>query len=427
MSRNEAAAGKSSRSVMDNNKFVFLLSLLIAIVCWGTVSIVNLQEVDKKITDVKVQLEQTDEVLERYGLSVFDQKEDDLLIDVTVKGYSYLLRDIDADDIILTASCTSVAAAGTCPLQVTYSLAATVNPNVKIVKLSSSTVNVYFDREVEKTFSVTEEIVEKPGYAIAEGYERENPILSPETVTVSGASRDVARIVDVKARAELNKTLNSTERLEAELILESDVGTLDIKDFTIQPEGPYYITIPVNHTGTYDAVVEFTNMPQAYKASGFAYTVSPSTVNMTSATSVDPTQMRSHEISVGTVDFSEIAPEEVNTIPLTFDAGSGELSYEVEIDATEYVGRTLSIPVDTSNITLPDNVRVVSSDVALVTVAGPAASIEALDRTSVYAVPVLDGLGDLTVGQHSVPAKIVFRTATDCWAYGKYTVDIAVQ
>ena len=425
MRRNKAAGGKASRSVMDNNKFVFLLSLLIAVVCWGTVSIVNTQEVERKVTGVKVQLLQTDAVLDSYGLSVFDQT--DYSIDVTLKGYSYLLRDITPDDLELTASCASVAAAGTYDLPVSSSLAGTVNSNVKITKLSANTIKVYFDKEVEKTFSITEDIVEKAGYAIAEGYERENPILSPETVTVSGASRDISRIANVKARVELNKTLNSTERLEAELILESDVGVLDITDFKIQPDGPVYITIPVNHTGTYDAVVEFTNMPASYKTNGFPYTVTPSTVDVTSTTAVDTAQMRSHEIAVGAVDFSDIAPETVNRIPLRFDAGGGAEDYEVEIDATDYLGRELSVSVDTSNIALPSNVRMVSSEVTGVTVVGPEASVEALERTAVYAVPVTDGLGALAPGQHAVPAKIVFRTATDCWAYGKYTVDITVQ
>ena len=425
MRRTDAAGGKASRSVMDNNKFVFVLSLLIAVVCWVAVSMVNTQEVERRVSGVKVQLIQADEVLENYGLSIFDQTE--FTVDVTLKGYSYLLRDITPDDIELTASCASVAAAGTYDLPVTSSLSGTVNPNVKITKLSSGSVKVYFDKEVSKTFTVTEDIVEKEGYAIAEGYERENPILSAESVTVSGASRDVSRIVAVRARAELNKTLNSTERLEAELILESDSGVLDITDFTVQPDGPFYITIPVNHTGTYDAVVDFANLPQDYKTSGFPYTVTPATVDVTSMTSVDTAQLRAHQISVGTVDFADIEPGKVNHIPLTFDSGSGAVEYEVEIDASDFVSRTLSIPVDTSNVTLPGNVRVTSAEVAEVTVAGPADSVEALERTSVYAVPATDGLSALAVGQHSVAARFVFRTATDCWVCGKYTVDVAVQ
>ena len=421
----DAFKGKSSRSLMDNNKFVFVLSLLIAVVCWGSISLVNTKETERTISGVKVQLTQTEELLANYDLAAFDQT--DFFVDVTLKGYSYLISDLTADNLNVTASCASVAAAGTYDLPVTASLEEGVNSHVRITKISAGTVKVYFDKELSKTFTVVEDVVERAGYSVAEGYERENPILSTETVTVSGASRDVNRIVAVKARVELNKTLNSTERLEASLVLEADSGTLDPSLFTIAPDGPIYITIPINHTGTYDAVVDFSNMPLYYKSRGFAYTVSPATVDVTSTTAVDAAQIQSHQISVGTIDFSEIVPGEENEIPLTFDAGNGKTEYTVRIDATAFSSRTISVPVDVSNITLPANVKIVSAEVADVTLAGPEDVLETLEKNSVYAVPVTDGLTGYSDGTYSVQAKIVFRTATNCWAYGKYTITIDVS
>ena len=425
MRRNDTAKGKPSRTLMDNNKFVFVLSLLIAVICWGSVSIVNTKETERTITGVKVQLTQTDELLATYGLSVFDQT--DFFVDVTLKGYSYLLTDLTSENLEVTASCASVAAAGTYDLPVTAALESTVNSNVRVSKVSAGTIKVYFDKEVEKSFTLVEDVVEKPGYAVADGYERENPILSTETVTVSGASRDVNKIVTVKAQVELNKTLNSTERLEAALILESDTGVLDASLFTISPDGPVYITIPITHTGTYDAVVDFANAPLFYKSGSLAYTVSPATVDITSTTGVDAAQIQSHQISVGTIDFSEIVPGKVNEFTLRFDAGNGPSDYTVRIDMTDIASRTISVPVDVSNITLPSRVKISTAEVASVTVAGPEDVLEALDKTAVYAVPVTDGLTGFAAGNYAVQAKIVFRTVTNCWAYGKYTIQIDVS
>lgn len=427
MRKTDAAGGKASRSVMDNNKIVFVLSLLIAVVCWGAISMVNTKETEGEVSGVKVQLVQPEEWVQKYGLSVYDVKEEDLLANVKVKGYSYLLRNLRPEDIVLTVNCSSAVTAGRRSLNVVRSLADNVNPNVQIVSVEPDTINLYFDTEETKSFPITEDIVEKPGYAIAEGYERENPILTPETVTITGPSGMLSKITSVKARAELNKTLNARQILEAELILETDEGELDKKDFTIQPDPPYDITIPVSYTSTCNTKVEFTNAPADYKTNMLPWTVTPATVQVKTAVSEDTPQTRSPEISIGTVDFSDIVPEEVNTVVLTFDAGGGEGEYEVEIDATGFVSRTLSVPVDISNITLPANVRVTTAEIAEVTVAGPAASVEALERASVYAVPVTEGLSALTAGQYSVPAKFVFRTATDCWVYGKYTVDVTVQ
>jgi hypothetical protein len=231
----------------------------------------------------------------------------------------------------------------------------------------------------------------------------------------------------VTARVELNKTLQATERLEAALILESDSGELDASLFTISPDGPVYITIPINHTGTYDAVVTFSNMPQFYKNHPLDYTVIPATVDVTSTTAVDAAQLQANQITVGTVDFSEIVPGQINEIPLTFDAGSGEKEYAVRIDMRDFDSVTVNVPVDTSNIALPSNIKITSSEIASVTVAGPADVLADLDSSAVYAVPVTEGLSAFTAGTYTVQAKIVFRTLTNCWAYGKYTVGITVS
>ena len=428
MSRNKTSNRSFSfDSVLENEKLLFLFSLLIAVICWCAVSMVNTTEEEITVNDVKVQLVDIEKPLEQYGLSVFDRNEEDYKVNVTLKGYSYLLRDIKSENIVLTASCASVAAAGKTDLKIDSSLSGAVNSNVRITRLSPDSIKVNFDKEVSKTFTLVEDIEEKEGYAIAEGYERENPILSTESVVVSGASRDIAQIVTVKAHVELDKTLNSAERLEAKLVLESENGALDNDIFTIQTDGPVYITIPVNHTGTYDAVVEFTNVPQFYKTNSIKYTVDPATVDMTSTTSVDPEQNLSRQISVGTVDFSDIAPGTVNEISLKFDSGSGEVAYLVTIDTTDLTSAVLSVPVDVSNIALPSNITIDSAEVASVTVVGPEEELENIESSAAYAIPVMDGLASFSPGQYSVPARIMFRTLTDCWAYGKYMIDITVK
>ena len=428
MSRNKTSNRSFSLdSLLENKKILFVFSLLVAVIFWGMVSMVNTKEEERVFPDVKVQLIDTEKPLEQYGLSVFDQNEKNFMVNVTLKGYSYQLREIKSDNIVLTASCASVAAAGSIDLPVEYSLSGVNNSNVRVVKLSADKISVNFDKEVKKSFNIVEDIEEKEGYSLAEGCKRENPILSAETVTISGASTNVAKIVTVKAHVELDKPMSSSKRLEAELVLESDTGVLDKKDFDIHLDGPVYITIPVNHTGTYEATVDFTNMPQYYKTNEFAYTVDPPTVDVTSMTSVDEDQTRNNQVTVGVVDFYDIAPGTVNKIPLKFDAGNGESTYVVTIDTTDLTSVELSVPVDVSNITLPSNITVDSAEVASVTVVGPKEKLEGIDRTAVYAVPMTDGLSAYTAGTHSVYARIMFRTLTDCWAYGKYTIDITVK
>lgn len=429
MSRNNTENQKknaSRPSLLENNKVVSIVAIFVAIICWGVVSLYETPETERVIQNVKVQITGTDELYEQYGLSVFDAEE--YTVDVTVKGLSYLVNSstFTADNISVTASCASVASSGTYPLTLSHSING--SGGIEVVKLSKNTINVYFDKEVEKEFPLTEDIQELEGYSLAAGFIRENPVLSAETVTYSGPSRDINKVTAVKAHIELNQELKATERFDAEIIPESESGTLDVSKLTLKTEGPIYITIPLNHTGTYETVVSFTGVPQAYRSTGLDYTVTPAAVDVTVAASTGSYDIESNQINVGSIDFSQILGEQINYIKLkSKDVGEEEQTFTVVVDASAYYVRWLSVPVDAEAADLPANIKVDTAAVPSVRLVGPEASLYEADDSTAYAIPVIDDPASMAPGTYTVPAKIVLRTLTDSWAYGSYTVQITVS
>ena len=90
--KNEKTGKKFSVSgLFENNKVIFVLSLVIAIICWAFVSMYETPETERLIQNVKVQLTGTNELNEEYGLSVFDNSE--FTVDVTVRRLREKIED----------------------------------------------------------------------------------------------------------------------------------------------------------------------------------------------------------------------------------------------------------------------------------------------------------------------------------------------
>lgn len=429
MSRNNVTQDKkriSFSTLISNNKIVFVLSLVIAVICWTLVSISQTAEIERTFKDVSVTVNIDESIAKNNGLEIFGAR--NFSVDVTVKGFSYVLNDpaFTNENISVTASCSSVTAAGTYDLPLSATVAG-ISGDAEVVKLSANTVKVSFDERVSKTFALNEEIVELDGYSLAAGFIRENPRLSVESLVLSGPSREMSKITTLKAVVELKEELKTTQNLEAEIVAVSVNGTVDLSNFTFEITDPVYITIPVAQVGTYETAVDFIGIPQAYRNDGIEYSVYPSKVDVSVQTGVGETVLdESNKLLVGTIDFNQIN-NTVNKIYIeNKDVDSDVKNFTVTIDMSSMSKRWLEIPVDYSSVAIPDGVEIISTSVESVQIVGPSSSVMNIDQSAAYAVPVFEGV-ELEKGKQTIPAKIVLRTLTDSWIHGTYTIEIEVK
>lgn len=430
MNKNNANAKKmnfSFSSLITNNKFVFVLSLLFALAFWVFVSISQTSEIERVFSDVRISVNiDENSVAAENNLEVFGNGE--FFADVTVKGYSYLVNSsaFTVNNINLYASTSSVVTAGTYDLPVSAALNG-ISGDVQVASISVKTIKVAFDERQTKSFPITEVIEEGENYSLAEGLIRENPRLSLEKIDISGPARELAKIVSVKAYVKIDKELSSTESFEAEIIAESSNGRMELTNLTLGISEPVYVSVPICKVGTYETAVDFAGTPQAYRTDGIEYSVYPAKIDISVQTGSGETQLDDdNKILIGTIDFSKINNTINRIVVDNQNIASDVKNFTVTIDMSSMAKRWLEIPVDVSSVTLPENVTVVSQNVESVQIVGPSQSVMNIDKTAAYAVPVLDGV-ELTPGTHTIPAKIILRTLTDSWVHGTYTVEIEVK
>ena len=271
MNKNKTSVDKhkiSFSALMSNNKIVFVLSLIFAVMFWAFVSMSQTSEIERVFTDVKISVNiDENSVAADNNLELFGNGE--FFADVTVKGFSYIVNssDFTGNNIYLTASTSAVVTAGTYDLPVTATLSG-ISGDVEIVSVSVNSIKVSFDERVTKSFAVTEEIEEGDGYSLAEGLIRENPRLSVESIDISGPSKEINKITSVKAYVKLDKEIAATESFEAEIIAETSSGVADLSNLTLGINEPVYVSIPIYKVGTYETAVDFIGSPQAYRSEG---------------------------------------------------------------------------------------------------------------------------------------------------------------
>ena len=114
---------------MENNKFVFLLSLIIAFGVWVAVAMYKSPQESFTIYNVPIQIDTENSIVSQKGYINFWQSDDK--IDVTVNGPRYMINTITADDLIVTANLNSVDSAGISQLNLKVELKKVVWPTGK--------------------------------------------------------------------------------------------------------------------------------------------------------------------------------------------------------------------------------------------------------------------------------------------------------
>ena len=103
----------SLRSLVTDNRFILVCSLLIAIVFWAAVCISFSPETQVVIEDVPVEIDMENSVPAQYGLQMFG--EGSYSVDITVSGSRYVVggKLLSKSDFNVIADTSSVTSAGT--------------------------------------------------------------------------------------------------------------------------------------------------------------------------------------------------------------------------------------------------------------------------------------------------------------------------
>ncbi len=418
----------SFENILDNNRFLMILSFVIAFGLWVWVAIDKSPEIQTVITDVPVKINLENSIPQQLGLQIFGESE--FTVDVTVTGKKYILSSLKADDIQVEANTNYVDSAGTKTLQLKVSPADN-SEEFNISSMSSTYIEVFFDTYKEVEFSLNGDVSTSLKTIIPDGCIMGDIVFSKNTVTVSGPTTEVNRITGVYATANVNEILEKTTTFDPDVkLVTSDGSKLEYSKMTID-ESEITMTIPVLKVVSLPTKVEFKNAPSYFIENPLPYTIYPSTVKV--AVPVDMIETTKYFI-VDTIDFADIA-NSYNTFNVDVESNNSlkivdesVKKFRIRVNASNFESKTITVPV--SKITLKDNrndFKVVlngNKDIA-VTVIGTPASLEKITADNIT-IQVDTADKSLTKDTTIIPAKVVVNSESGCWAFGKYDVKVKV-
>ena len=419
----------SFSELVRDNRFIAVLSFVIAFVIWIWIAIEKSPEVQQVITDVPVQLNLENTIPEQLGLQIFGESE--FNVDVTVKGKKYIVASLEKDDIQVVANINRVDSAGLWTLQL--KVAPTDGSDDFTISSSSQTfVEVYFDKYKELEVALEGIVDTKLESYVPEDCLAGDIVLSKNTVLISGPASEINRVTGVSATATIENVLEKTTTFDTKIVINTTDG-IPLEYTSINAgDGNITMAVPVLKVVTLPTAVEFKNAPSYFINTPLKYTVYPSTVKV--AIPVDAIDTTEHFI-VDTIDFADIS-NSYNTFYVNSDSitsykimDENIKRFRISVNASDMSTKTMSIPssaVKIKNDRDDFDVRLNSTKDVTVTLVGPQADIDAItadnirievdtaDKTIVNDTKVLQG-------------KVIVSGDYNCWAIGKYDIKVAVK
>lgn len=290
---------KTFNDLMNNNKFVLLLSLVIAFIIWLAVAMYASPEESYTIYNIPITVNTENSLVAQKGYKNFWQSDE--AIDVTVTGPRYLITRLTPDDILVSANLNTVDSAGVSKLSLRVSLKQE-SQDITISQQSKTSVNIYFDAELEKEVNI---FLDKTVFdnKLAEGYQLRSVDLPVTSVKITGPATEVNKIVRAEATPILPEELlfeSSTIPLEMSFQGNSASDTVSINQYVRYVEQQdYFVKVNIDRIAELTPTVEFTGEKTG------DVTVSFNTETIIAKIDTE-SEYDSNEISILTVDYESL-------------------------------------------------------------------------------------------------------------------------
>ena len=419
MKENKSKA-KGFKAYIQSTNFLFILSVVISLSIWIIMSISTGNDTSLTISGIPVQVELSDEAVNN-GLQVFSGSDYDASL--TVTGNRAVVGSLQASDITVKATANYVDSAGNYTL---YLNASKNNPYSDFQISSSikpSTIDVFIDYLREETFDIQENVV----YKVDDGYYA-STTLSSKTIYISGPQSEVSKIAKVVASADIDGTLNSSQKVDADIKLynsegqeiKTDLLSLDFK--TVEAA----ISVLPEKEVTLKPV--FTNLPSGLQITDDMISVEPSSIMLAGT---DDVLVKTDSVSLAPIDFTTLT----NT-RTTFD-----LAVEIPTDCKNISNTsTAKVTLDLSSLSSKKLVvekfivqglasgysAEVTQKSLEVTVYGTSSQIDSLNAADITAVIDVSASGGMK-GSVSMPVTFAIENGSSCWVSGSYKANLTIS
>lgn len=427
----------SLRNIFYHNTFVLVFSFAIALVTWFVMAYNSDMNRTYTIQDVPITVAPSTEA-EADGLRVFNMSY--ATADIDVSGNSLITSKLTAEDFTVTASLnpTSTKLTGNTLQKLTVPVRVVKNSALaeyKIVSINPKEVNLEYDRYKEVTLPLEDEIV----YSADAGYYPGSPVLSQDSVTISGPESAVNRVSRAAVSYAMDAPLRDSQEFSSPVRL-YDQNNQEITDtaslyLTLSVDS-VEVTIPVMARKTVALVVNTVHQPGGFGDNRIS--IEPSEIDIAGSQEVlDGIS----EIRLGSViDFADLDLSR----PASFDmeiplpsgvrnitnAGENTVTQaKVSINLNGYSKVTLTVPetnIQLLNAPAGKDARLTTRSME-VSVVGPQAQVGKLTGDSISVQIDLTNVMSRTGSMEAPAAVTISGTAGDaCWVAGSYTATVTL-
>ncbi len=416
----------SLRKLIFNDKYLIITALLLAVLVWVITSL-NIGTDETRTINIDVPIKISDDLSQQLGMQYYTLQ-NTVEIDVTLSGAKYVIGQVNEKDLNIKFDTSNVNRAGehSIPILVTNKSS---RKEFTVTSVYPSSVEAYFDVEETKDFDIS---LAYDKNNVADGYVFGTPVMSEDSVVVTGPKTYVDNIDKITAEVDFGKNTKLKESFSQDCELRVDGRGVESNYLSLtsaanegEKLGGISVTLPVLKQTKLPVSVDFEGAPSDLIKDSvkISYSVTKLNVGILESTDIS-------KAVIGTVDYSEL---KVGKNEFTFDASNIQGVYLID-DSDSEITVTVTVSDDYEEITVP----IKTSDVSVGGVPdGKKASVNGIPNSRVTVIVPKDTVltaTDLKVkadvseaeddGEYLLTIKVNDKAS---WVYGSYSADIELS
>lgn len=421
-SKKKKKGGFSFSTLIYNDKYLFVLSLFLAVIVWITSSLsVGSEETRTVKVDVPIKL--SGQVSEQLGMHYYTLQ-DTVEVSVSVSGAKYIVGQVSENDLEITFDTSSVSKTGDQRVPIVVKNKSKTL-DYSIDGIYPSTIDCYYDVDQSKTFDVN---VNYDKSVVADGYVFGDPVLSEDKITVSGPKTYVDKIEKLYCQLNFGDKKDLTEQFSQDCDIRIDGEGIITNYLTMTSRNDpskhiqnVSVTLPVLKVVTLPVSATFEDKPEGIDDSVFSVSYSVSNIKAGVLATADISTA-----NIGTIDFSDLTvgtqkfdfpTDTINGVAVLDNIDKITATVTVSSDYVEQVVRVKRNDIAIEGAKSGENLSVTYLDDATVTVLVPKGTqITSADLSMKCDVSTRSK-------DNKYPVKITVSNSS-CWVYGKYHAEI---
>lgn len=418
----------SIERLLHNDRLIFIISLVLAVVVWALVVYGPSNEQERTISGVPVTVSLGTYATDTLNMRIVEGQ--DITATVKVYGRRSVVGQLTAQDILLTADTSAMIAPGTYSNISVRSTKSGKQTDYDIVSVELSDSTIVCDIWTEQLF-LPEAKLEKVTSADETNYQLGTPVVSSTAfedgmLRISGPKTEVDRIASVVAVVSDEAQLSATQVFNATLkALDADGKDADITHCSMNSENAEIkVTVPILFYHKVDLTYRLVNAPDAYATAEKLVTFTPSYLELW-GTEQGIESFKTKLDALCTFNFDKLTKDTLEqelqlTIPDGLKILGSVETVKAKFNLTSISSKKLNLQLDENNVKFVNcpagiSVTPVEKNLNGITVYGPAQVINRLKASDLLVT--VDVKNESALGQRTLTSRISAPNYPTVWIY----------